>query len=265
MASIEFITKKVENKRKEIEKLEKKLARIRKAEAGDWETDNPYGYREYDLKYTTRDLERAKEALEKLEADLATAVEKANSRNVKAILTFLDMWKERMKDIYLKTFEKYPEAYETFKKEYDENYLDYYDRRKLERENPEEYHKYSETMKALTEGFKFRFGFLAPYIGQEYPGIVHEGEVILSGGYYFDMSKFLKDINEEANRKYDNIIERTNHIVGTITDAEHLSVGEKGELDGYVTGDRGKAHVFTIGAGGWNIQCFHFRVLVHKA
>ena len=79
------------------------------------------------------------------------------------------------------------------------------------------------------------------------------------------MAKLEKDLDEEANRKYDFIIERTNAIVGEITDASDLEVGAKQDLNGYITGTRGRAKVQTIGAGGYNIQCFHFRTLINEA
>ena len=63
MASVEFITKRIEGKEKELEKLTKKLERIRKAEATGW-TVNPYYYHESDLKYTLRDIEAAQKALD---------------------------------------------------------------------------------------------------------------------------------------------------------------------------------------------------------
>lgn len=59
-------------------------------------------------------------------------------------------------------------------------------------------------------------------------------------------------------------IERTNEIVGEITDASYLSVNQKGNLDGFILGSRGSAQVSTIDAGGYNIQCYHFRTLIHK-
>lgn len=77
------------------------------------------------------------------------------------------------------------------------------------------------------------------------------------------MQQLAKDLNEEANRKYDFIIERTNAIVGEITDASGLSVGSKQDLNGFIVGTRGTAKVQTIGAGGYNIQCFHFRTLIN--
>lgn len=77
------------------------------------------------------------------------------------------------------------------------------------------------------------------------------------------MQQLEKDLNEEANRKYDFIIERTNAIAGEITDASGLSIGSKQDLNGFIVGTRGTAKVQTIGAGGYNIQCFHFRTLIN--
>lgn len=62
MASVEYITKRIEGKKKEIAKLEKKLERINKAAESNWE-NSPYYYTENDLKWTVKDLEAAKETL----------------------------------------------------------------------------------------------------------------------------------------------------------------------------------------------------------
>ena len=79
-----------------------------------------------------------------------------------------------------------------------------------------------------------------------------------------DEAKIAKDLDNDADAMYDDIIERTNREVGTIVDASGLSIGEKGDLNGFIVGERGTAKVTTIGAGGWNIQRFHFRTLIHK-
>ena len=79
------------------------------------------------------------------------------------------------------------------------------------------------------------------------------------------MDYIKKELDKEADRKYDFIIERVNEICGTIKDASSLRVGAKDDLNGIIVGERGNAQVQTIGAGGYNIQCFHFRTLVHKA
>ena len=87
---------------------------------------------------------------------------------------------------------------------------------------------------------------------------------MISRKYDEALTKLTKDVNDEANRKYDFIIERVNNICGTMTDASDLRIGYNGELNGTIIGTKGKASVKTIGAGGYNIQQFHFRTLVHK-
>lgn len=99
MASVESLKKRVDSKKAEIKKLQKKLDRIRKAEASGRE-DNPYSYDEYDLKWTIKDLEVASAALEKCQLKLAEEIEKANGRNVEVISQFLETWKRRCREYY---------------------------------------------------------------------------------------------------------------------------------------------------------------------
>lgn len=73
-----------------------------------------------------------------------------------------------------------------------------------------------------------------------------------------------KVIEEEKQAKLADLIGRINKVVGTITDARGLYIGSKGEINGYVVGTEGRAKIETIGAGGYNIVCFHFRTLVHE-
>ncbi|NBK99966.1 MAG: hypothetical protein EOM50_18535 [Erysipelotrichia bacterium] len=99
---------------------------------------------------------------------------------------------------------------------------------------------------------------------------VREGEwefalQYINRGSYDKAVKILnKDLEEEAKRKYDFIIERVNAICGQITDASNLKVGAKSDLNGIIIGTKGNAHVKTIDAGGYNIQCFHYRTLINK-
>ena len=73
-----------------------------------------------------------------------------------------------------------------------------------------------------------------------------------------------KTLEEEKKAKLADLIARINKVVGTITDATHLYIGNGGNINGFVIGTEGKAKVETIGAGGYNIVCFHFRTLVHE-
>ena len=60
-----------------------------------------------------------------------------------------------------------------------------------------------------------------------------------------------------------NLLYRVRDVVGEITDWSHVTLSG-GVLNGYITGKEGRCEVETIGAGGYNIQRFHLRVLVKK-
>ena len=73
-----------------------------------------------------------------------------------------------------------------------------------------------------------------------------------------------KILDSEIDNLYLRMIEQVTDKIGEITDASNLSIGAKGELNGFITGEKGTVKIETIGAGGYNIQRFHFRTLVHK-
>lgn len=76
--------------------------------------------------------------------------------------------------------------------------------------------------------------------------------------------RLIKIINKEADLKEKLLINRVNKEVGAIVKALNLKVGVNGELNGIIQGENGKCKIETIYAGGYNIQCLHYRVLVHK-
>lgn len=269
MASIEFIQKRIDGAESKLDKLNKKLERINKAKATNWEV-NPYYYNDYDLKRTVRDIEEAQKALEGYKAQLTAETEKANSRNVKVILDFLEIWKARVRKYYVDGLESFYRdsnavraaytAYSTLSygtPEYKEAKSKYEEMSKLfnvncygvwkKREYTNRWGNPDYTKVKVADG---KYEYLAPYS--------HERTIESA------VAKLEKDLNAEANRKYDFIIERTNGIVGQITDASNLRIGEKQDLNGYIIGTKGVAKVQTIGAGGYNIQCFHFRTLINE-
>lgn len=89
--------------------------------------------------------------------------------------------------------------------------------------------------------------------------------------YKYTIEESLKHTDEEfrqiEEREADmwliNLYNRVKEITGEVTDCSYLHWGGKC-LDGYVVGKDGKAKVETIGAGGYNIQRYHLRVLVHR-
>lgn len=73
-----------------------------------------------------------------------------------------------------------------------------------------------------------------------------------------------KYYEREAQNKMLDLMDRICNVVGEITDSSHLTIGLKGDIEGIIHGTIGSARIETISAGGYNIQCFHFRTLVHK-
>lgn len=244
MATVEVLEKRIASNEKKLEKLNKKLERINAAKNTGWEK-NPYCYHESDLNYTTRDIQEAEETLASLKADLVTAKEKAASRNVKVIIDFLEDWKAKVNNYYHDLLPHYVKAKEQLCKELNE----VGDIRKSE-----VWQKY----RRIERDFQNTWNSYEKWLNKKYN---YEAKQFY---YVIDEEKLTKHLKREAEAKYDDIINRTNKIVGTITDATHLHIGVKGDLEGYIIGDYGKAHVQTIGAGGYNIQCFHFRTLVKE-
>lgn len=270
MASIEFIQKRIAGAEAKLDKLNKKLARIRKVEAQNWADPNPYYYSAHDLKWCLNDIEETQKALEGYKAQLTAETEKANSRNVKIILDFLEMWKDRVRKYYMiglkayyrdeeavrnayNNIHKFPYAsteYNEAKSQYEELAKQFRIDRHGLYEKRERINRWGKTERYEVKVADGEYEYLNPYSGER---TIEEAA-----------AKLEKDLVLEANRKYDFIIERTNKIVGTITDASNLKIGAKDDLNGFIIGERGTAKVQTIGAGGYNIQCFHFRTLINE-
>jgi len=74
-----------------------------------------------------------------------------------------------------------------------------------------------------------------------------------------DLNKFL---DRELAAKRQNLITRITKKAGNIIDATGLYIGSTGEINGVIVGDIKTVTVQTISAGGYAVQCYHFRVLV---
>ncbi len=79
-----------------------------------------------------------------------------------------------------------------------------------------------------------------------------------------DINALDKELEKEKNNKLLDLMNRVTAITGTIIDATNLKINAKGDIDGVIYGEKGNCKVNTIGAGGYNVQCFHYRVLVKK-
>ena len=76
-------------------------------------------------------------------------------------------------------------------------------------------------------------------------------------GEHHAEQQFRKDLE----KKKENLLMKVKKKVGRITDVE-IRRNPKGELDGVIKGEDGTVRIETIGAGGYNIQRYHFRTLI---
>lgn len=243
MATIEFIQKRIDGKEKEIEKLNKKIARIEAAKATNWEK-NPYWYSERDLVSATRDRDAAQNSLENYKRQLVEAQDKKASRNIPAIIEFLDRWEATVIEYFLQEREKFLVAQKEYYAKDSElcNQFnssiskDWQERKAIQNE-----------MRKLSKEFRDAWTHITQFD---------------HGGDNWETT-MRKDISKEKDAKYDDLLDRVISITGPITDASCLRIGAKGDLNGIVKGEKGDADVKTIGAGGYNIQCYHYRTLIH--
>lgn len=232
MTKIE-IESKILNKRAQIEKIERRLNK---------HLNNPNAD-PYDVRSARYDLEQAQNTLTKYMEQLRKAEADESLPEIPVIRNFLDQWEARCIEYHNQEAASYTDAY------------------KLMNEG-----KFTES---LTEEQRARYAF------RTY-GRVDDYKLFRTWARY-NISEFtqnhvcfrtrtidesgLKEIAKEKDRKYVKFLRQILAIVGNVTEA-YLSIGGEGDINGTVIGDNGRASVQTFGAGGYNIQCFHFRTKV---
>ena len=227
------------------------------------------------------------------------------------IKDFLEEWKRKCIDYYQKKANSYPEAYKQYQADLHRAYYDalkeIVDRlvaedkeefikqycwgkeqrfneimEMLEQYSPEGPQAYCQSYyKSYSEIFYFDYRSKNdPRNSRRYEDIKEAFNMRFGDMFFqaFKDQKFDKDwldkqIEQEKNNKLIELMNRVTKITGTITDAKGLSVESTGDLNGVIIGERGKAKVQTIGAGGYNEhvildsgrhgQRYHFRVLVN--
>jgi len=73
----------------------------------------------------------------------------------------------------------------------------------------------------------------------------------------------IKDVEAEKQAKLLDLMYRIIEVTETIKDCKGLRIGNTGLINGIIIGSKANAKIETIDAGGYNVQCYHFRTLVH--
>jgi uncharacterized protein YlaI len=209
-----------------------------------------------DAKSARKKLRDAEAILANWQAKLDVEVEKDRflSENAPAVIVeFLNQWKEMARDWHIKAVDKYLELKPQLaiaEKEAKAKFL---------AENPGKSTWSNACQDAVKKDTEVRN---------------ISGKIASLGGFVATLAtyrdeaeraiKLERELEADRKSKLIDLINRINAVVGSITDAQYLRVSEKGNLDGIIVGEKGKAKIETIGAGGYNIQCFHFRTLVHE-
>lgn len=209
-----------------------------------------------------------KPSIQKYQTMLDEIVVKENSRNVQVIIDFLNEWKRKCVEYYKSLYESYNVDFVKWRDE-DRHHTLWYNgiiegiTPQADIESCKAYNYYPsrsdmskdeiKNVNALYKNHKKTFydkyRFIIDLLGRD-----DEFEDVLD-----------KVLENEKWVKYDDLVSRVTEITGTITDASALSIGNQaGELNGIIVGENGKVRVETIGAGGYNIQCYHYRVLIHR-
>ena len=172
-----------------------------------------------------------------------------------AIEEFLDTWWGDTMDWYLEKFRNFQWLFQA-KKDLQDEYG--YHSVRMNQTLNSDYVKASEKL----ESFMSR-------LGESQRGLVqmmfyHDNQHQINPSKVSAYNFLAGIITNERKRKLASLIAKIEKKAGKIVDARALSVGVDGNLNGVVIGDKASVRINTIYAGGYNIQCFHFRVLVKE-
>lgn len=189
---------------------------------------------EREIKYANQDLTDAKNTLAKYIIALEEKDNYEAEEKIQVIVEFLERWKANAKNWYIENGNLLME---------------------LRAHQNEEFDKWK-----LETGYKSFYNF-----SQEYYSTINGLTKELVSGNKMDVGRLETYLNKEVEAKYKDLVLRVTKVVGLIEDASGLTIGNQGgEINGIVKGQKGVCEVRTISAGGYNIQCFHYRVLINR-
>lgn len=192
------------------------------------------------------------------ETKISKVINDENIVQIPALKEFLDEWREKAYMWHLNEANKYVKLEETYQKaRY--NYV-----MNNNKETKEELYAAKSEINNVPTIIKQLVS--VKVIGDwDYNGCY----VNIQGCYIKNEKEFYEKLNKllekEVEHKYKDLVNRITKVVGEIEDVDNLSIGrQNGEINGIIKGSKGKATIETVSAGGYNIQCFHYRVLIKE-
>lgn len=236
MADKDFLKKRVESFEAKLQKIDRRIERLKKKV----EEDPTDYYYKKDLSSAYREFEQTKEKLEDFRNRLAQEERRAAARNIRPLLDFLEGWRQKNEEFYRDAYRRYV----TDRREF---------RKKCKGAEDNE-------LKRFRTAHLEKWTFLSEYITGGRHQIYHDD--YFSFVPVFLEEDMLRDLRREADAKYDFLVMQIEKLGGALRDVSSLYVAPNGELNGLVLGEKNIVSVKTVGAGGYNIQRFHFRTLV---
>lgn len=234
---------------------------------------------------------------EKKIADRKASMESnTNGKDVNVIVEFLNNWEVKVTEHLMKVFDKYVNEAESWYEEnvkslveykfenhyhfdYDEldelwknsEYVEYYptwrEYNRLSYYQKRNDSCYQKINKILSEKNELYVTIFSPNVIEKY------AETRYNPNRETYEKNMRKAIAKEKDRKYDQLIEDVERLVGKIIDMTNIKIGGKGDLEGWVVGTDGECELWTTVAGGFNEnvivnvkhgQVAHFRFYVRK-
>lgn len=211
--------------------------------------------------YAYRDLAEAKNTRRKYEIALNKLTNFENMEKIAPIWEFLQGWRKAAYAYYMKEAENYIQLNKEYKQKAAEYEQSEDFKQRVERYcNGKDYLRHNGRVHALNHFYEQYYEAVDPFARS----LVNYHDEI-------DTAMLNKVLDKEVQNKYNDFVRRVTEKVGEIQDASGLRVAGNGIINGFVIGDKGKASVETITAGGYNTsiivnskhgQCLHYRVLV---
>lgn len=229
-----------------------------------------------DVKNNEKKLNQANKDLEKASNSLEVEIKKKGDINnviPQCIIDFLENWKKYAKEFYINLSNEYlgirAKKYEVTEEELKKPYRIETNYKTWEKTKVRVY-KDEDINFILNDNYLKRNAEaeIKDYYIQEFRKNTHATDLQVMDKILnynkINLEVLEKILDNEIEVKKELFIERIREVVGVIEDLSELYLGDNGEINGIVQGEKCKAKVQTIGAGGYNIQCYHYRVLVNK-